>query len=609
VADGEATIRITGDGSGAEKALDGVAAAAKRLDGAITGEVSPALARAEAAIEKFGAAAESGGRGVGRFGTQAKLAMDIAQRELQQLAADGKVNLGQVETALERLNQKFAQGAAAAGRMRAAQREVDDELKVATARAGELEGQIGSLEDIANQLSPTLGKATMQLLALQAAFGMIEGLGRDLASGLGDLSKAFGANQEEASKVEKKIGDLFTATGLLKASIASLVEPVKTAFRFYSDGLSDSTTKTGELIDKTRELLDLRKTEAANAEAVSKRLFGDPEKYIARANATVDAIRAEMKAHELNAEQIKAVRAELQSLVDQAARMGAQVPAQVQSLADEFGVTGTAAADLSARVEAAFAQIDKTVAAGTKPAVDHVAALREQLDKLRNEAGKPASTAGGGTTSSAAKPLADMNSQAEKLRATIDELNRKPIQSAEDVAQLDAAREQLADLNIEINRATIAAQALGPAISDSVTQVDALQVAWEKVRLGLELNQAEHDAAMLAAAISPIPVRIEEAADGTRILTNVTEELGRTGDVVWTRNGEVIGQTGEALDHTGKVVEEVSEKVKISGEVNAKAFADQTVAVVDLNAALDETISRLERIQQLAETMPPLGGA
>lgn len=132
--------------------------------------VPPSMAAAEAAVARFGAQAEKGGKGAALALGQATTAADRLEAEIEQLAKQG-ANVDAFRRRLDALRTSIEENTIRAGKMRAAIADAGDSLRSATARSGELTGQIGSLDGVLRVLGAgSLANGVEKLLALEAAF-------------------------------------------------------------------------------------------------------------------------------------------------------------------------------------------------------------------------------------------------------------------------------------------------------------------------------------------------------------------------------------------------------------------------------------------------------
>ena len=145
----EAEIRALraagGDVTALEAALASLRAELKATAADASG-VASAFRGADAAIERFETVAKKSVRGAAQAAISAKVEIEQLAAETNRLRDSGK-NVEVYERRLQSLEARYRGAERSAAIFRRAQKDVDDEFKLATVRAGEVEGQISSLTD------------------------------------------------------------------------------------------------------------------------------------------------------------------------------------------------------------------------------------------------------------------------------------------------------------------------------------------------------------------------------------------------------------------------------------------------------------------------------
>jgi hypothetical protein len=110
-------------------------------------EVSRAAKAAGAAMDRFAADAEKGGRGAQRSATQASVAIDKLETAILQARATGGAVPPEWEKRLASLRAEMARNIETSGRFAAAQKEIQDELAASTERAAGFDEQATTLTE------------------------------------------------------------------------------------------------------------------------------------------------------------------------------------------------------------------------------------------------------------------------------------------------------------------------------------------------------------------------------------------------------------------------------------------------------------------------------
>lgn len=160
------------------------------------GQAQASATAAAAAVDNFGKLAERGAKGAERAAGQAAVAIEKLEAEIKQLRATG-ADTEFLEGKLRELRAEMERNAVTAGKMKKAIRDAGDDIRATTAGAGELEGQIGSLEGIFNALgAKTLGSFASKLVAVQGAFLITVAAAKQIYEILDVLTKDAAARWE-----------------------------------------------------------------------------------------------------------------------------------------------------------------------------------------------------------------------------------------------------------------------------------------------------------------------------------------------------------------------------------------------------------------------------
>jgi hypothetical protein len=211
-----------------------------------------ALSGAETAIKRLGRASSQ--RGFETSLTLAAVAAQELEKAIDKARRAGVSDISALETQSDRLRQSIQDGTAQAGTFRAAQKDVSDELKRSTTGAGEFQGQLGGIDQILGQINPKLGNMAGNALAVGGALAIVQGAGRELATGVSDLALSLGATQEFANSLGSRIETAFSINPI-KVFSASLREADSAQEKFFGN----LAEKYVEITAAGDELLNLQR--------------------------------------------------------------------------------------------------------------------------------------------------------------------------------------------------------------------------------------------------------------------------------------------------------------------------------------------------------------
>lgn len=620
--------------------IDRASANADRLAAKIKGILPPgsipteeitklevAFQGAEAAVSRFEAQAATGSRAATRSFTQAKVAVADLERQIEELRASGS-NVAALEARVASLKAGLDRGNVSMGKFRAAARDVDDELRQATLSAGEFEGQLGSLEDVANSINPQLGATTAKLLSIQAVISIVTSLFQQANAAIENGAKALGANEEQAKKITKTldienrvleyvVGSTKDLLFLLRSDdpniaaenherLAKALElegkKAQEAGRLYAESILgnleaiqrrnevqlrglDIITREGQLTARTAALLALAIGE--DIEALER---------LGKETASLRALRAELEkvAHAMNlSEAIQQVDLFGQQLRDaggvtreQADSIVASINGiikSVRTLPEEdqkgFAVRLRLLQDYKAEFEkfttAYAAELEKQRKALEENLKRQEAALESFATKLRDAFKVEKDDKG-------AQTAADLKREIAEAEAELLALETKGPGSIEESNRITELKDQISDLKIDLDRLGDAYEDLGPKVSEGAEQA-------KEAILGLLTSSEE-----FGETFRKLPFEFQQAIQ--QLVEGFVSDLESglaTGEEDVQR---FISQFSTLLEQGGAVTDEFAQKLR------ALAGADTPVA--DLFAALkkgaDESKASLEEAGRVA---------
>jgi hypothetical protein len=231
--------------------------------------ISPALVAAEAAATRFAEAVEEGGRGAGRALSIVNVAIDDLRAEIERLRAGGQP-VAALEARLAELRKEVDAGTVRFGRYRAAARDAEDALKGATRGAGEFEGQLSSLEDVASVLSPRLGNVVGRITAIAGGIGIAVIALKTLIEWTEKAGKAG------AAELEDHLADLDAQIRLSSGETTRYAQNLRDVLR--KNGYDVAADGVDELIAKEAELQQRLVARVAATKDLVASLGGDTKK-------------------------------------------------------------------------------------------------------------------------------------------------------------------------------------------------------------------------------------------------------------------------------------------------------------------------------------------
>lgn len=511
--------------------------------------IPPSMGAAEAAVARFGVQAEKGGKGAALALGAATAATDKLEAEIDQLAAQG-VKVDGFRRRLDAMRVSIEANTLKAGKMRAAVADAGDALRAATARGGELTGQLGSLDGVLRVLGAgTLAETAERALALQGAFLITLSTAKQVYEILDKLTKEAGAAWAES--LIRQDEAMRTASGETAQYAANLRNVLaRQGYDVASASLRDLMGLEGEFQGRLRQ-------RRVAVEEIVKQATGDKKALQDTVAATLTAISQVQKSGEANAQQYANLAKLVDELIAKHREMGQAVPAELEKQRSILARLASTAADYARAHDA----ILEAVGVQTPEQVDKaISALLEYAREVE--------LAGDITAEQAAKIRAGIAS----ARVALEEL---PEGARESLAGMQGALEELEERYA--GTAEVASRAFGSttpeAISRSVTALQGLIDAWGGVS-GVTQEQAARIAAeaqKIRESIATLPEAERDAAAAqAQILEGITVTYGR---VAGSRQKFAI----DILEAERKAAEEEARLLK-EREARLDSLADKIAA-------------------------------
>lgn len=565
------------------------------------GQAEAAASEAAAAVSRFGDAAAKGGKGAERAAAQAAVAIEKLENEIRELRAAGG-NVEVLEGQLRELNAQMERNVATAGKMRRALADAKDEFKASTARAGELEGQIGSLEGILNVLgASTLGNVASKAVALQGAFLITVAAAKQIFDILDALTKQAGAAWEESlSRQDAAMRAASGETGQYAANLRNVLA---------KNGYDVANASLADLMKMEEEFVGRLRARGAEMAKLSTQIKGDQKSLQDDTAVTLGALK-DLGAEQLNNTAIAGRALDVvRELVARYKELGQEVPEALR----EWSV---ALERIAGQHESLLSILDRVLSA---VGVRGPAAIDKQIDALREYAGE-VERSGAVTADQAGLIL----SQIDQIRKALELLPESQQEAAAGmIASLEDLEERYRGL------ANVALSSFGvqtpDAIDRSIAKVDGLLAAFgplgkvtaeqaaivvaelQKILEAIALLPAEQKAAMvdqetairaLADQYGEIAVRRKQyAAD---ILAAEEAQLAR--------EKEIVAERQELLSTFASTFEQLQSK--LAGKQGGDAAAAEVEKLKTELAGLEDlAILTPEQVARMAELEDQIGSA
>jgi hypothetical protein len=304
--------------------------------------INPALEEAEQAARNFSASVEKGGRGAERQLGRVGVAIDDLEEEIRRLRGAGQP-VADLEARLARLRSEAVRDTLQLGRLRAATRDAGDAMKVATIRAGEFEGQLGSLEAILSIASPGLGGFASKLVAIVGAIELVLLVGKQAKEVIDKIGKAAG--EAYARQLEQAIEEsdrLSGASVRLAENLRNVLS--KEGYDIAADSLADLLVKDAEF---QRRLIERR----SESDELAKAITGDAKALRDSTQSVLAGIREVQEGRNLTAQQAKLALAALDQEIGGYERLGKAAPAALTEARKSFVLLARTEADAHAEHE------------------------------------------------------------------------------------------------------------------------------------------------------------------------------------------------------------------------------------------------------------------
>lgn len=503
------------------------------------------------------------------------------------------------------------------------------EIEGTTRRLGEAKAKFAEAGEQVQKFNETQeegGKKTQSLADKYVTLGLKVFGARQVLMAAGEAMRSVAQATGSYSGATK---DAIDQTDNLLQSIASLdlIGASKALGQLagqtvaWAEGLNEVNTELGDLADKNaadefRKILkaqgDLvqgheKETSALNLKAgalvreiATQRQAGEIQKWLR------DEIEATVKAYEKAGEAVPA------PLAAQVAALGITTDAQDKAAASAEKLEAAGVKSAEKRAEAEAKAADAVVAALEKERTALDAKIAQDEERLA-KAQKATDAAEAGQFDSGVAPT---NEEAEKLKATIKELNALPTQTPEQVAQLEAAKESLADLNLSIRKYNIGLGESG-TIAGQVSAADEELNAQRDLGISLlERSQSLHDQAIdrleqeeggygrLSASMQEfidVGLKAGDGLQGTFSDAGVSAtEAGNAVQFLSEQADDAVGSiegVAEAAGSLGETTKEGTDKAKEGMDGISEAVGSLTGKLTEAEVVIDRIAVKLAALQ------------
>lgn len=562
------------------RSVEGEAAREKAIAAA-----AEAYQTAETVAERAFAQAQAGAKGAERSIALATIAteeFEVAIAAAEQAGGNTSV----LEARLAAVRQKTDQATTALGRYRAAAADASDKVKVATAKSGEFEGQLGSLEAVLNTVSPSLGNLASKGVAIGGGIG------------IGVL--AIQQLSEVVEKLGKKAADAYAdslsheidLSERLSGSSVRLAQNLKNILA--KEGYDVAGLSLSRLLDLDQELAERLQARTAAAKRLADAIGGDA---IALHDSTATLLQGLEKAregHELNSKQAKRVLVELDAEIAKYEDIGRVAPVALLKARHALEAIARTAADVRAEHDKLLEAVGvKSAAAFFKGAED----IHRYVSEL--QIGGAATAEAGGLIVQYVDGLRaqlrllpeDQRVAAQGILAGLEDIAKGYRETGE--VALRAFGVQAPDA---IQRSIESLIAYSKALTDSgaVTGAEGLKIIGAIKQVRDQIDQLP--AAQRSAAAASLAA-LDKIETGYRDVAAVAQKefgLSTPGEI--QRSVESLQTLAESFGPLGHVSREQAEKVRDSALQIQGAIAllppEQRAAVVDQIASLQRLVDK-----------------
>lgn len=562
------------------------------------GQARAASDEAAAAVARFGEMAAKGGKGAERAAAQAAIAIEKLEKEIRDLRAAGG-NVEALEAQLRDLQRQMERNVQTAGKMRKALADAKDEFKASTARAGELEGQIGSLEGILNVLgASTLGGVASKAVALQGAFLITAAAAKQIYEILDALTKQAAAAWEDSlSRQDAAMRAASGETGQYAANLRNVLA---------KNGYDVAAASLGDLMKMEEEFVGRLRARGAETEKLQAQIRGDQKSLQDDTAVTIAALKSLGEEELNNAALAGRALSVVQEVVERYKTLGEEAPEALR----EWSV---ALERIAGQHENLISILDRVLGA---VGVRGPAAIDKQIDALREYAFE-VERSGDVTADQAALIL----NSVEQIRRAIELLPEGQREAAEGMLDaLEGLEERYRGI-AEVALATFGIQT-PEAIGRSIEKLEGLISAFGP----LGRVTAEQAAVVVAElqkildAISVLPEGQRAAmADQETAIRALADQYGEIAvrrkqyaeDIIASeekqlaREKEIIAEREALLSTFASVFEQL--QAKLSGKDAGDGSAEQIAALKQELTGLQKldvlTPEQLNRMNELSDEL------
>ena len=375
---------------------------------------------------------------------------------------------------------------------------------------------------------------------------------------------------ELAVVLERQKEELFASTDAMEA-YGDKVDEISSQLDALGSTIEDET------LDKFNRLkleyLGLRdSSEAASraGEELAESITGSAEPLREQTAALIAAIDRLREYNRLTEENVETVKGQIQEQLDGYARLGQQVPASLQRVADEFGVLTTVQ---QRHADEAEKQAERAAAAEEKAANRRIAALDRMAAAFQRF---------GQQVSQAQEETGGLPDELAEVEAEIDRLQSQPL-FGDQLIQLQELEDKAFELR-STTRDTADSQAQSAAKTQKAIQDLVLSVGEDFSKLN-ETQRAE---------IENILGQFEKfAASGVESTQFVTGALERFSEILKDAGGDTkqLDAVLEELEGGALSLSEALEKVREAGEGGLE------IDVTDSSQLIDQQIEKLDELE------------
>ncbi len=344
--------------------------------------------------------------------------------------------------------------------------------------------------------------------------------------------KALTEQMDKAGKVALNLAppelrENLKGLGLIIDSIAhptrilsNIFEGFDNAFKQYAEGMEGVVAADQKAAGATNDLVAAKQKELVALRGFAASIDDQIAKRKEESDQLLKYVEVQLKFGQLTGERLAVVKDQIGSVIESYTSLGVEAPKALKWLADELGVTiglheqhAKSAEDASVRVVAALNK--------------EAEAAQANYDKaLAAENALKAKTGGGGDTAA----------NADKLKAKVKELEGLTYQTPEQMAELDALKTQLSDVNFQLTKGfgnlgdfSSSMNAWAQSSHSANAEQSALAEATARTNnASIDLaiaQQKQADTTQEAGAqASGAAVHVEKMADGTTRLSNVADD-------------------------------------------------------------------------------------